>query len=153
MTITLDETLALATISQGTVIDHIPAGQGMRLFRLLLLDKLNDCVTIGLNLYSPTMKKKDMIKIEGIELTPEEASKLAVFAPSTTVAIIREGVVAEKFSVSLPTLVENVIHCPNPSCVTNYEKTDRLFYVIPAGKNNVLRCKYCEKTYMQDEII
>ena len=150
---TLDETLALASISHGTVIDHIPAGQGMRLHRLLQLDNAKVCVTIGLNLYSPTMGKKDMIKIEGIELSPEAASKLAVFAPSTTIAIIKNSEVAGKFSVSMPEVIADVIQCPNPMCVTNYEKTDRLFYVNPAGKNNFLRCKYCEKTYMQDEII
>lgn len=153
MVLTLDETLALAAISEGTVIDHISAGEGMRLYRLLELDKLSDCVTIGLNLPSPTLGKKDMIKVEGFELTKNESSKAAIFAPSTTIAIIKNNQVVQKFSVTLPPFIEGVLHCPNPRCVTNYEKTSRTFFVIPAGKKNLLRCKYCEKTYAQDEIV
>ena len=142
----------IAPIQNGTAIDHIPPGQGMRIFRLLNLDRHQERISIGLNLESDVMGKKDLVKVEGREITEEEASRFGIFAPSTTVSIVREGKVVHKFQVPLPQQIQNVVICPNPRCVTNHEKTSRQFSVSKVGKHIWLSCHYCERTYVQNEI-
>ena len=50
-------------IQNGIVIDHIPAGRGMKLYELLGLEKLNCSVAISKNVHSAKLGKKDFIKI------------------------------------------------------------------------------------------
>lgn len=150
--LTSSQSNALTALENGTVLDHIPAGQGMRLVRLLRLDSLGSKVLIGLNLSSTVLGTKDLIKVEGWELEPSEASKVALFAPATTVSLIRGGAVVKKFQVALPEQIEGVVVCPNSCCITRKEKTKRGFVVKKVGKKIFLRCAYCEKSYLRDEI-
>ncbi|NGX58651.1 MAG: Aspartate carbamoyltransferase regulatory chain [Chlamydiae bacterium] len=151
MNSTLEKNRIISAIENGTVIDHIPSGQGMRIFKLLNLEKFDQCVTLGLNLPSHVIGKKDIIKLEGHEITEEESSRVAIFAPSTTIAIIRDGCVAKKFHVSLPEIIHDVIVCPNPRCITNHEKMTRRHSVSLVGKNIYLRCQYCEHLGFKEE--
>ena len=145
-----EETYTIAAIQNGSEIDHIPAGQGMRLFRLLQLEKYK--VTIGLQYPSEVMGEKDIVKVEGLEISEEESSRIAIFAPSTTVAIIRDGEVVQKFQVPLPETIHNVIICPNPRCISNHEATSRTFSILQVRKKIMLCCHYCERTYAHHEI-
>ena len=52
------------SIQNGVVIDHITAGNGMRLYSLLGLDSLDVSVAIIKNVVSRKMGKKDIIKID-----------------------------------------------------------------------------------------
>ena len=59
------------SIQNGFVIDHIPAGRGMRLYELLGLDALDCSIALIKNVNSRKMGKKDIIKIDAeIELIP-----------------------------------------------------------------------------------
>ena len=51
-------------IQNGIVIDHIPAGAGMELYRMLRLDALDCSVAIIKNAHSNKAGKKDIIKID-----------------------------------------------------------------------------------------
>lgn len=146
------KTLLVSAIKNGTVIDHITAGHALKIIRLLNLADHNKVVTVGLNLPSQTMKIKDLIKVEGRELTAEELSRVAILAPRATINIIKNYQVAKKFHVSLPEIIEYVIICPNPKCVTNYEKVSSKFKIINDKNNLKLRCHYCEKIFKQEEI-
>ena len=53
------------SIVDGVVIDHIPAGGAMELYRYLGLDKLQCQVALIKNASSRKMKRKDIIKISG----------------------------------------------------------------------------------------
>jgi aspartate carbamoyltransferase regulatory subunit len=152
MMMTEKEMLPVGIIQSGTVIDHITVNQGLRLVKLLKLEEENRCVTIGICLPSPTMGKKDLIKVEGKHLTSEETSTIAIFSPNTTITVIEEGKVLEKFSPQIPEQIEDIVICPNRCCITHTEKTERLFYVKQVGKKMFLSCKYCEKSFERDEI-
>lgn len=52
------------SIKNGIVIDHITAGKGMELYRLLKLDQLDCSVALIKNAVSQKMGKKDIIKID-----------------------------------------------------------------------------------------
>ncbi|NGX62088.1 MAG: Aspartate carbamoyltransferase regulatory chain [Chlamydiae bacterium] len=143
--------LSVAAIENGTVIDHIPAGKGLRIAQLLQLAKGNKTVTLGLNLPSQSMGYKDLIKVEGKEISEREASLIALFAPNATISLIRAFERVEKFSVILPKEVENFLSCPNKCCLTSHEPIKSRFEVFKKGSKVELVCYYCEKGFFHDE--
>ena len=52
-------------VKNGIVLDHIPAGRSMEIYKALELEKLDCQVAIIRNAQSEKMGKKDIIKIEG----------------------------------------------------------------------------------------
>lgn len=146
----MKKTLSVAAIEDGTVIDHIPAGQGLRIVHLLKLADHRKKVTLGLNLPSELFRFKDLIKVEGREITEEEASQIAVFAPKATISIIRGFQLERKFSVTLPETITRVLSCPNNRCITNHERVTPRFSVNRYGVNVHLQCHYCEKSFAHD---
>lgn len=139
-------------IKNGTVIDHIKAGQALKIIQILKLYANDKIVSVGLNFPSKTQKFKDIIKVEERELTAEEANRVAILAPQSTINIIRDFDVVKKFKVQIPEQVEKIVICPNPKCITNNEPMRTIFNVEVHKNDAKLRCKYCEKTFDQEEI-
>lgn len=130
------------SIVNGVVIDHITAGCGMKLFELLQLDSLDASVAIIKNVASKKMGKKDIIKIDA-DITLN-FDVIGFVDPDATVNIIRNGALAQKRSIGVPTLLKNVIHCKNPRCITSCEQElDHVFKLTDLEKK-VYRCIYCE---------
>ena len=67
---THDNKLQVEAIKRGTVIDHIPAQVGFKLLSLFRLTETDQRITIGLNLPSGELGRKDLIKIENKSGTP-----------------------------------------------------------------------------------
>ena len=149
---TQEKKLLVSAIKNGTVVDHITAGKALSIIRLLNLLQHKKIVTVGLNLPSKSMGYKDLIKVEGAELTPEEANRSAIFSPESSVNIIRNYNVAKKFFVAIPEKISRLIICPNPKCITNHDRMESLFHVSKEGKEIKLQCHYCEKIFSNDEI-
>ncbi|MFH1287007.1 MAG: aspartate carbamoyltransferase regulatory subunit [Candidatus Magasanikbacteria bacterium] len=146
-------TFKVFTIEDGTVIDHIDAGQAIKIIRILNLAEDKTIVTVGLNLESKEQGHKDLIKVEHRELTKDEANKVAIFAPNATINIIRNFKVAEKFKISIPETIERLIVCPNPTCITNNERMNSRFHISHEnGSGLTLQCAYCEKIFSQKNI-
>ena len=148
----MGKTVSVAAIKDGTVIDHIPMGQALKIIELLQLTKQHFKVTLGLHLNSSSMKYKDIIKIEDRFLTEKEAHDVAVFAPNATINIIKNYKVSSKISAHLPKKIQKVLICPNPRCITRNEWVDSLFLVEEFKQKIYLRCNYCEKNFERDEI-
>lgn len=140
-----EKTLSVSAIKDGSVIDHITAGQALAIVRHLEFSSAQ--VTIGLNLKSASMGTKDLIKLEGVFLSPLQANQIAVFAPTATVNIIKNYKVAEKFRVELPPMIHGLLDCPNPRCITHTEPTTTSFKVEENNSHVLLRCSYCEKSF------
>jgi len=148
----MSKTLSVAAIQNGTVIDHIPAGQAFRIIYLLrLLDKHLQ-VTVGLNLPSKRSKLKDLMKIKNYILTKDQANEITIFAPTATINVINDFEVTEKIITTLPTSIACIFICPNPVCISRTEPVDSFFYIEEQGKQVFLSCKYCEKTVDRNEI-
>lgn len=148
----MSKTLSVSAIQNGTVIDHINAGQALRIIHLLdLLDKKYK-VTIGLNLPSKGMIFKDIIKIENHILSNEEANEIIVFAPEATINIIQNFEVEKKITTSLPKSISGVFDCPNTACISHNEPVETFFYIETQGKQVNLACKYCEKTFDRNQV-
>ena len=112
--------LEITSIKQGIVIDHIKAGQGVKLFNLLNLDKADFTVALIMNAESEKMGKKDIIKIEkNIDVNLDV---LALFGKQITANIIKDEEIVEKVEIKLPQTIENALICKNPRCISNHER-------------------------------
>ncbi len=144
--------LKVKSIENGTVIDHITANKALSVTRILDLPGEKRTVTIAMNVLSSQMGSKDIVKIEGRELEPGEVDKIALIAPSATINIVRDYIIAEKLKVHLLDEITGILECPNPNCITNTnEPVERKFYVI-SKKPVSLRCYYCERILEEREI-
>ena len=98
-----DRPITIAKIRRGIVIDHIPAGNAFVIAQLLGLNTLaretGDIIAIGVNFESPSMKKKDIIKVENLGFTRDMLNVVALIAPHATVTRIEDHKVIEKHKV------------------------------------------------------
>ena len=147
-----DKKLLVSAIQNGTVIDHIEKGNALQIITLLNLPSEQKVVTVGLNLPSKEMEYKDLIKVEGRELTQEEVNEVAILAPNASINIINDYEVSKKFNVEIPKTIDYVVVCPNPKCITNNERMETKFHITQNDKGVNLKCHYCEKKYNKNEI-
>lgn len=127
-------------IENGYVIDHIPAGKGMRVYEILGLGKLSCQVAIITNAKSNKKNTKDIIKIN--DLIDLKLDSIAFIAPDATVNVIKDSKRIEKKKLTLPERLTNVIKCPNPRCICNNENVEHIFKLT--DKKGTYRCIYCE---------
>lgn len=143
--------LSISAIDEGTVIDHIPADATFKVVEILNLEEQNGVVSIATNLSSKRIGKKGIVKVAGKSLTQDEVDKIAIVAPDATVNIIKNYEVKEKIKVKTPEIIENVVKCSNPVCITNNEKVITKFYVIKKDPLKI-KCHYCERTMGKEDI-
>lgn len=134
--------LVISPIRNGTVIDHITAGEALNVLRILgITGSTPECLSIATNVGSKRMGKKDIVKIENRELRTEEVDRIALLAPQAKINIIRDYKVVEKKGVEIPEVIRGVVRCPNPGCITNTnEPVASTFEVLEKG----LHCLYCD---------
>ena len=130
------------SIKNGIVIDHISAGNGMRLYDLLGLDKLDCSVAIIKNVHSNVMGKKDIIKVDAD--IPVNLDVIGYVDPGVTVNTIRDGVLVDKKTIDMPETLTNVIFCKNPRCITSCEQEIKHIFKLTDRETKVYRCLYCE---------
>jgi len=148
----MKKTLSVSAIINGTVIDHITAGQALNIVKILNLTNHNKVITVGINLVSKDMRHKDLIKIAEKEITTDEVNSFAFLAPKATINIIRNYRVVKKYKANIPELVHRIIVCPNPQCISNNEQMESAFYILQKNGSIKLQCKYCEKIFWREEI-
>ena len=130
------------SIKNGYVIDHIKAGNGMKIYNLLNLDELDCGVAIIKNVKSNKMDKKDIIKIdEDIKL---DTDVLGYIDPDITINIVKDSKIINKYHPELPNKIVNTVKCKNPRCITTIEQELDQVFILTDKENRVYRCKYCE---------
>ncbi len=133
----------LGHIENGIVLDHITAGKGMNIYNTLKLSELDCAVALIENAPSPKMGKKDIIKVS--EILDIDLDILGYLDPGITVNIIKDGVVAERKTLTLPERVVNVIKCKNPRCITSEEREITHEFVLADPVKKIYRCIYCDQ--------
>jgi len=134
--------LNIAQIRNGIVIDHIKAGQGIRIFDWLGLGKASYTVAFVVNASSGRMGKKDIIKIDNVITIDYHI--LGLIDPNITVNIIENEVITKKIELHLPERVENILICKNPRCVTSTEKYLKHIFMLEDREKGSYRCEYCD---------
>jgi len=135
--------LKIEEIRNGLVIDHIRAGQGIRIFNYLNLDKLPCTVAFITNASSSRSGKKDIIKIDNTISINYDI--VGLIDPDITVNIIENERVKEKIKLSLPEKVENVLFCKNPRCICSTEKYLTHIFHLENAEQRTYRCEYCDE--------
>lgn len=130
------------TIKNGIVIDHITAGKGMEIYKLLGLDSLECSIAFIKNAPSRKMGKKDIIKIDA-DLVVDTAI-LGFIDPDVTVNIIKDNKIIEKKTIELPEKLVDVLKCKNPRCISATEQELPHIFTLADKENRVYRCLYCE---------
>ena len=134
--------LNIEKIKNGVVIDHIKAGQGIRIFNWLGLDKLPHTVAFVLNATSQNMGHKDIIKIANTIAINFDV--LGIIDPNITVNVIEDEKITKKIKLKLPEKVDNVIICKNPRCITSTEKYIPHVFFMENAEERTYRCEYCD---------
>ncbi len=128
-------------IKNGIVIDHITAGKGMQLYRMLELGQLDCCIAVIQNVTSKKTGKKDLIKIDSDSIRIN-LDVIGFVSPNATVNVIEGGEIVKKEHIALPKRLTNIIRCKNPRCITTTEQEiEHIFELTEKGE---YRCLYCE---------
>jgi aspartate carbamoyltransferase regulatory subunit len=139
--------LLIRRIKEGTVIDHVKAGEALRVLNILGINgKEGEIVSVAMNVPSSKIEKKDVVKVANRFLRPEETDKIALVAPQATVNIIRNYRVAEKRKVELPNVFIGLLKCPNPTCVSNMQHEPITPIIDVVDKETpLLKCRFCQR--------
>ncbi|MGN1045224.1 MAG: aspartate carbamoyltransferase regulatory subunit [Candidatus Methanomethylophilaceae archaeon] len=140
---------AIAPIRNGTVIDHITAGQALNVLKILNVNEntINSTISVGMRVRSAKNDGfKDIIKIEDRELDKTTLDKIALISPNATISIIRDFVVSEKHNVKIEDHVCGIAKCSNPHCITNMGEPIQTEFVVISRDPVSLRCAYCDRT-------
>ena len=134
--------MKIDSIKNGYVLDHIKAGNSMRIYNYLNLEQLECSVAILKNVTSGKLGRKDIIKIDReMEL---DWDLIGYVDPSITVNSIRDGQLVEKRTLKLPERIRGVLRCKNPRCITSVEQELPQEFVLTDREKRVYRCIYCE---------
>ena len=134
--------MIIGSIVNGIVIDHIPAGRGMELYRYLKLDDMECEVALIKNASSKKYGRKDILKVN--DFIDLDYDVLGYIAPQITVDIIRNGERVEKIHPTLPEKVTGVVRCKNPRCITSIEQELEHVFKLTDREHGVYRCIYCD---------
>lgn len=134
--------MIIGKIKDGIVLDHITAGRGMEIYKILGLDKLDCTVAMIKNADSIKMGKKDIIKVgQVIDL---DFDVLGYIDPGITVNFIKDGELVKRNHLTLPERVRDIIKCKNPRCITSTEQELVQEFRLTNREKKIYRCIYCE---------
>jgi len=149
-----DRELRVTKIKDGTVIDHIRGGYALDVIKILkITGKEGRVITIAINVPSRRFGAKDILKIEGRALNAQEVNKIALVAPHASINIISNYKVDKKLEVKLPEMIEGIIKCVNPCCISNSDEPISSKFYIKSEEPLLLKCHYCGVSLEQPDVL
>lgn len=140
--------LNVGKIEEGFVLDHIEAGESLKIYKHLGLDNLDCTVAIIKNAKSKKMGKKDILKVE-CDINTLNLDILAFIDRNITVNVIKNSEIIQKLDLTLPKEIKKVLHCKNPRCITSIEQELPHIFILTDEEKGIYRCKYCEEKYVK----
>jgi aspartate carbamoyltransferase regulatory subunit len=149
-----EKTMLVRKIPDGTVIDHVASGKALSVLRLLGKPQENGfTIALVMNVTSSKMGRKDILKVEGMEISQEQVQRLALIAPRASVNIVRSYKVVAKRNVIPPRTLRAVLSCTATTCVSVREKDSAPSIFFLSSKSPLrYRCKYCGREVDEKEI-
>lgn len=139
------------TIENGYVIDHITAGNAIKIYRMLDLENIDCQVALITNVKSKKTKTKDLLKIG--KLIEIDLDKIAFIDPDVTVNVVKNNKIIKKQKLELPEKLVNVCKCNNPRCITSIERNLNQVFNLTDKDKKIYRCHYCESTLEKDKFL
>jgi len=131
-------------IEHGTVIDHILPSKAFDVLGVLDLSG-DKSMSILVNSHSRKGGRKDILKLEDVELSPEEANLVALVSPQATINIIVGGKVVRKFNAEAPKVVRGILTCSNPNCISNQNEPITSEFRLGPDEGHRYICNYCDR--------
>ena len=152
----INATKNISDIGNGILIDHLPNGSSDYVIQIMGYQDLDNVFT-GRNVKSIKYGRKDIIKIESDDFDLEDLeplNKLALVCPSATINLIKEGIIVRKGHVRLPSIITDLVICPNGDCVTRpeYFETDKTEFYVKSRSPLRLECHYCGHEFGSDRV-
>lgn len=148
------KTLRVSKIKSGTVIDHITGGHALDVLKILGINGHEGSVlTVAINVPSKRLDVKDMVKVEGRELKASEVDKIALLAPHATINIVRNYRVTDKQRVKLPPIIQGIVKCANPACVSNSKEPVQPKFYVEREDPLRLSCHYCGYIMEKEDVL
>lgn len=142
--LSVDKEVRVSKIKDGTVIDHINAGYALDVVKILgITGHERQVMTIAINVPSKRIHVKDLVKIEGRVLNKQDVNRIALVAPRATINIIKDYKVVEKLEVKLPSVIEEIVKCINPTCISNAGEPINSKFYVESEEPLMLKCHYC----------
>jgi len=149
-----EQILLIPKIENGFVLDHIPTGAGVKVLNLIRghseLDEV--VVSVGLHYTSRRLGRKDLIKIQSRDLPQRLLQHLSLVVPGVTIKRVENFAVAQKVVLQAPELIDNLIRCPNPGCITNHEPGVTTCFHLVRRAGMKFRCNHCERWFALSEL-
>lgn len=143
--------IKIASIKEGTVLDHLDTNMVFKIIQLLNLDRTNSGISCATNLESTKLGKKGIIKVSDKFLTREEVEMISIISPAATLVIIQDYAIQSKRKLDIPDLIKKIIKCNNPKCITNLEPVITQFDVLEKNPLKI-KCIYCEHIIDHNQI-
>lgn len=141
--------IEITSIKNGIVIDHIRAGLGMQIYKLLDLKDIKNEVAIILNASSTRYGRKDILKIaDNMKINLDAVS---ILDPTATVNIIENEKVVKKLELELPEKAVEILTCQNPKCVSTSEREVQSEFILINKEEKTYKCAYCGHIYDVEE--
>jgi len=144
-----EKSLKVDIIENGIVIDHIKAGNSVKIYNYLNLAGLDCVVAIIKNVKSKKHGLKDLIKIESTMNI--DLDVLGYLDSDATINIIKNGKIIDKKCLVMPKRIKNVVKCKNPRCISSIEQELEHVFEIPDELSEVYRCVYCQQEASRTE--
>jgi aspartate carbamoyltransferase regulatory subunit len=148
------EELYVKKIRDGTVIDHIAPGHALDVLRILNINgKEGIIVSIAMNVSSKKLGTKDIVKIEGRQIAPEQLDKIALIAPNATINLVKDYDLIKKEKVQLPDTITGMVRCANPACISNSREPVASKFKVENSHPLSIRCRFCGRTMEKDDVL
>ena len=140
-----EKVMKVQPIRNGTVIDHIIAGKGVKIMDLLGFNQEGTAILSIMNVKSKKLGRKDIIKVEDRELSEEDINKIALLSPRCNINIIRNYTVSEKIEAKVPRVNIGIAKCNNQNCISNNQRNLESKLELKDEENFTLKCMYCKR--------
>lgn len=135
--------LEVKGIENGIVLDHIKAGNGLKVFNKLVDERFESPVVLVMNVSSGVLGKKDIIKIENT--FDVDLNVLGLIDDNITVNIIKDGKLYEKKVVSIPETLSGYIVCKNPRCISHFDNHVEPVFSLYNKEQLEYVCGFCDE--------
>lgn len=138
-------------ISEGVIIDHLPPWSAPGLLALLRLKERSERLYAALNVPSTRMGCKDILWIQAYWPDPADFFRIQVVAPEATLVFVEKGVKTASVCPVLPEMLEQLVLCSNPRCITRVEEVPHKVKVLSQDEL-AFQCHYCQTRFDKKEL-
>jgi aspartate carbamoyltransferase regulatory subunit len=147
-----EKVMKVQPIRNGTVIDHIIAGKGVKIMDLLGFNQEGTSILSIMNVKSKKLGRKDIIKIEDREVSEGDRNKIALLSPKCNINIIRNYSVSNKIVAKVPRINVGIAKCNNQNCISNNQRNLESKLELKNEVDFTLKCMYCKRVMKGSEL-